>query len=116
MDDGANGAFTEVDPLIVNNQPSLRSYSISFIAAQTSLTFRFYLRAHNAIGYAETSIVSFVLAAKPEKPTNPPYLNLASTRAYQIHVDYDPLLVADNGGSDILSYELQIYNVTTSSW
>jgi len=60
--------------------------------------------------------VSYKLAAQPNKPTDPPQLNLAETRINQIQVDYDPLSEIENGGSKILSYELAIYNDTTSLW
>ena len=66
MDDGNGGAFTEVDPLLVNNIPSLSQYTINFNSTQTSLTFRFYLVADNVIGSVQTSTVGFVLAAVPD--------------------------------------------------
>lgn len=75
------GAFTEVDPSNVTNIPSLRSYTIDFDASKTSSTFRFYMEADNVVGSVTTEEISFVLAAKPDKPSNPPYLNLAETRA-----------------------------------
>jgi hypothetical protein len=41
---------------------------------------------------------------------------LEETRVNQIQVDYDPLSDVENGGSKILSYELEIYNSTVSEW
>jgi hypothetical protein len=41
---------------------------------------------------------------------------LDETRVNQIQVDYDPLSDVENGGSKILSYELEIYNSTVSEW
>lgn len=88
------GSFTEVDPGNVTNIPSLRSYTIDFDSSNTSSTYRFYMAADNIVGSVSTEEISFVLAAKPDKPTNPPYLNLAETRATQIQVNYDPLLAS----------------------
>lgn len=53
-----------------------------------------------------------MLAAVPEKPTAVPELNLLFTRNNTLHVDYAAMLLAQNGGSPILSYELSIYNQT----
>ncbi len=115
-DDGAGGSFTEVDPTQVNNIPALRQYSVSFDAADTSKIFRFYITAINIIGSVQSDTVSYKLAAQPNKPTDPPRLNLDETRINQIQVDYDPLSEIENGGSKILSYEIAIYNDTTSLW
>ena len=68
MNDGAGGTtYTEVDPLIVENNPSLRSYSITLPAATgaTAPVYKFYMEALNVIGSVQTSTVSFVLASVP---------------------------------------------------
>jgi hypothetical protein len=57
-----------------------------------------------------------VLAAVPDQPSSVPVLNLEFTSASAIHVDYAALTEAENGGSPILSYELQVYRLETSSW
>jgi len=75
-DDGNGGLFNEVDSTIVNNNPSLRSYPIAFLSADTKKTFRYFMEAKNVIGIIQTDIVSFVLAAVPSKPPTSPYLNL----------------------------------------
>lgn len=116
MDDGATGSFTEVDNADVANIPELRKYLITFATTDTMKTFRIYLVATNVIGSVQSDIVSYKLAAQPNKPADPPSLNLEETRSYQIQVDYDPLTTLENGGSDIISYELQIYNDTNSLW
>lgn len=50
MDDGAGGSFSEVNATYVNNNPSLRSYTINFNTTDTAKTFRFYMLAKNVIG------------------------------------------------------------------
>ena len=114
MDDGLGGSFSQIDSAQVNNIPSLRSHSITFSSTKTSSTYRFYMVAQNVIGSITTDTISFVLAATPDMPTIAPYLNLAGTRSYQIEANYDSLPTTKNGGSEILSYELQIYNLTNS--
>ena len=115
-DDSLGGNFVEINPTQVNNIPSLRQHTVIFDPADTSKTFRFYIRTDNIIGSTKSDIVSYKLAAQPNKPTDVPYLNLDETRINQIQVNYDPLSDLENGGSKILSYELYIYNDTTSMW
>lgn len=117
MDDGAGGSFSELDPAAINNKPTLRTFVVStFTSSDTSKTYKFKIMASNLIGSVESPEVSFVLAAVPDKPTTAPTLNLAATSASRIGVDYAAFTVAMNGGSAVLSYELQMYNYTSSSW
>lgn len=108
--------FEQVDVAQVNNIPELREHTLTFSSADTSKTFRMYLQAENVIGSVQSDTVAYKLAAPPSKPTDPPRLDLAQTRSYQIQADYDALSALESGGSDIISYELQIYNDTTSLW
>lgn len=52
----------------------------------------------------------------PDKPTTVPTLNLAYTSATSLQVDYAALDESENGGSEILNYELQIYNRDSLQW
>ena len=113
--DGLNN-FHEVDAATVAGIPSLRTYQVLFTAADTSKTYKFYLITENIVGTVSTDVISFILAATPSQPPSPPTLNLGDTKSYQIQVDYVALASSLNGGSDILSYELQVYNYTMSSW
>lgn len=61
-------------------------------------------------------MTSFVLAAVPDKPAAGPTVNLAGTGKTRIRADYAALIASMNGGSPILSYELAMYNYTSSSW
>jgi len=51
-----------------------------------------------------------VIADVPDKPTNSPYIDDDETNTSQIRVQYDQLLTANNGGSSIISYHLQMAN------
>jgi hypothetical protein len=83
MDDGLGGAIVEIDAASVNNIPSLRSHAItSFVGGDISNTFRFYMIVNNVVGSVTSSIVSYVLADKPNKPISAPTINLVSTTAY----------------------------------
>lgn len=50
QDDGAGGAFTEVDASEINNLPALRQHVRTFTADDTSKTFKFYIIATNLVG------------------------------------------------------------------
>ena len=114
MNDGAGGTvYSEIDAATINDSPTLREHTISsFLVADTGKTYSLYMEAENIVGLIESEKVSIVLAAVPDKPTTSPSLVIASTSAFQIGVEYDALLTTEDGGSDILSYELQIYNTT----
>jgi hypothetical protein len=117
MDDGAEGAFAELDAASINNKPTLRTYQVtSFAAGSTSKSFRFKLRATNEIGSVDSREVTHVLAAVPDAPAAGPTLNPTGTTQTAIRADYAALTPAENGGAPILSYELQVYNYTLSAW
>ena len=60
--------------------------------------------AYNEIGPAESNGLRFVMADVPAKPTPAPYSG-PNTTIKQIHVLFENVN-PDNGGSDILTYEL----------
>jgi len=62
------------------------------------------------MGTTISTEVSFVLAAVPDKPATSPTLNLAATKATAIGVNFAAFTVGMDGGSLVLSYELQMYN------
>ena len=101
---------------MINNLPALRSHVRSFTTDDVSKTFRFYLTATNQVGSVQSETVSFILAAVPDKPSTKPTLNLELTTASSIQVDYAPMTESENGGSPIISYELQIYSREQSYW
>lgn len=109
INDGAGGTvYTEVDAGTINDNPTLREHTVSsiFTGADTGKTYSFYMTVENIVGTFDSDYVDIVLAAVPDTPTTSPSIVIADTSAFQITVDYDALLVSENGGSDILSYEL----------
>jgi hypothetical protein len=60
----------------------------------------------NEISDVESSLTSIMLADVPNKPTAAPTSDPANTDSTQIKVVYNE--PADNGGSNIISYELQM--------
>ena len=108
MDDGSGGSITnEVDPTNVNNQPSLRQYTISGLSP-TGATFRFKITAKNAAGSAGSIPASIVLAAVPNTPITGPTSDATVTSETIIKAVITPLLSAQSGGSIILSYSLEM--------
>lgn len=99
----------EVDPLLVNDKPSLREYDVTSLSP-TSSTFRFKIRVYNSAGYTDSNPLSVVLAGVPEDPPSAPSSDTGVTDNSKIKVLYSPPLTYDNGGSEILSYELQMDN------
>ena len=60
--------------------------------------------------------MTFIVADTPDAPTSAPTSDLTETTGSQIKVDYAALLASENGGADISSYELQMYNKETGAW
>ena len=65
LDDGLGGPFVNTDSSDIMNKPYLLSYQIVLPVSQTGFNFRLYIRALNQIGYADSSIVSVILADVP---------------------------------------------------
>lgn len=77
--------------------------------ANVGSVYRFKIRAYNAAGHAESlSMLHVTLASVPDKPTIGPLSDASVTNDNQIKVNFGPLLDSQNGGSPVLSYELQV--------
>ena len=74
----------------------------------TGSTYSIKVRAHNHAGYTDSPPIVVVLAAVPDTPSSAPTSDALVTDQEQIKVSYGPLLASENGGSDILSYEIQM--------
>ena len=77
----------------------------------TGKTYRFKVRAFNAAGYSDSeSVLNVVLSDEPDTPTIGPISDSSVTNESRIKVNFGPQDVAMNGGSPLLSYELQMDN------
>ncbi len=109
-DTGSSDAIiVPIDPANIALKPSLRQYPVSGLSPLSS-TFRFKIRALNLAGYTESLPLSVVLSAIPDTPTTGPTSDVTFTDNTRIRVVFGPQPVSENGGSDILSYELQMDN------
>jgi len=106
LDDGLGGSFTSIDPVLVGSKPFLRSHQAIFSNTLTGRRYRAYLRAINQIGFIDSSLIAVTLADVPAKPSAPPSTILSRTTSKSIYVQYTA--PSTDGGSDILSYELQM--------
>jgi hypothetical protein len=116
-DDGSGPAAaidTIVDPLEFVGG-SYTQHTVDFLSGETSSSFKFQIAAYNKIGKTISAAVTYVLAAVPDAPETGPTCDKTETTLSQIKVLFPSLDVADNGGSDILSYELQMLD-TNDIW
>ena len=98
-----------VDSLSTVNSPSLRLYEIGGLV-NTGNKYRIKVRAFNQAGSTDSAALSVVLAAVPDTPLTGPHSDASVTNERRIKVDYAPLATSQNGGSAVLSYELQVDN------
>ncbi len=74
-------------------------------------TYRFKVRAFNAAGYSDSeSVLNVVLSDEPDTPLIGPISDSSVTDESRIKVDFGPQDITMNGGSPLLSYELQMDN------
>lgn len=105
---GAEDPLTvSVDPLTLQTGASLREHLITGLTA-ASATYKIKIRAHNHAGDVDSPPTVVVLAAVPDTPAGAPSSAAAITDGTRIGVVYEPLAASENGGSDVLSYELQM--------
>jgi hypothetical protein len=109
---GTSGTFTATDTTTIANKPYLRSDTVTL--SPSGSTFRAYIRAINSIGYINSNIMSFILASVPDTPSVAPVSDSTVTNSKQIKVTWTA--PADDGGSDITSYELTMDNGSGGSY
>ncbi len=78
------------------------------------LTFRFRIQSINEIGGSISPIVQGVLSTVPSTPVSGPQNVVSLTNGNQITVQWTA--PADDGGSPIISYELQLQDVNSIKW
>ena len=95
VDDGAGGAFTEVnqhnDPAVRNN-PGLHTLEITSTfsdPASIGLEFRIKVNSYNVEGDTDSDTASIILADTAEAPTNPvkKIQSLSSTTSLAVEFD-----------------------------
>lgn len=108
-DDGANGdVSTEVnsagDPSIVGN-PVLRQVAITnWPAGGAGKWFRVKVRVFNREGFDDSPYLRILNSGHPAAPPSAVQLDQQSDTMFEVTLP----LVADNGGSPIISYSLEI--------
>lgn len=108
---GAEAVWEVVNPAptYIRNDPYTFSFKCTIFPADSIIgdVYKFKIVATNVQGQT-TSIVSrpMTLAAIPGKPSAGPASDASVTNGNQIRVTYTD--VADNGGTPVLSYELQM--------
>lgn len=105
MDDGLGGSMVETDKVVIEGKPYLTSHYVTGLT-ELGEPYIFQIRAYNDINYVESSTLSVILAAVPNTPTTVPTQSYVYTTGTQIKVLYDLLSALEDGGSDILGYDL----------
>ena len=108
LDNGSSGTFAVVDAAQIANKDYIRQHTVVFTIADVGKEFRFKLRAYNEIGYTESTNAKQILASVPGAPSSGPVSDPTVTGINKIKVDWtEP---NDDGGSEIISYALEIDN------
>jgi hypothetical protein len=100
-----SGLWVEVDPSYVADKPYLDQYTITGLT-DLGQAHQFTISVTNEIDTSESSATSIILAAVPDTPTSAPTQDFDWTTASQIKIVYSQLPSENNGGSDILGYDL----------
>lgn len=108
-DDGDSSSIAiEVDPSEINNKPTLTQHNIAFDSSQTGLFFRFQLAAENAEGSSLSRVASFIIAQKPDAPTEEPEHDSSQADEQSLSLSLTPFTRDMNGGSEVIGYQMQI--------
>ncbi len=104
--DGNNGAFTEVHAASVNDRPTLKTFIVTDLPANSvGKTIKFKITAHNRAGYSFTSFsLAVILASVPDTPSTAPVSDFSVTAEQLMKVVYQA--PTSDGGSPIMNYEI----------
>ena len=106
--EGENGPLDVEVTSMASNDPNLNSHIIDFSATGVvGRVYKFKVRAENINGdYVETNALSVALASLPDKPTTPPSSDPTVTNMQTLGIIIDLFDPTNNGGSEILVYEI----------
>ncbi len=70
--------------------------------------YRFQVLAFNYEGFKISNTATFIIATIPDKPPTKPVLDVSQSDGEKLKVSIGEFVTAQNGGADIVSYEIQI--------
>ena len=96
-----SGTFTEYDALNVNGKPFLTQYTIDLSSQAVGSVYQVYIQGSNKAGSTVSDTVSFMLASPPDQPA----IATSESNGKELTIK---MIAPFNGGSTIVSYELQL--------
>jgi len=102
--------FDEYDAVNVNNKPFLSSYGIDMSAYTIGNRYTIKVAAENVVDEVESDTISVLLASVPDQPSAP------TSESDGTFLNIIMSIPASDGGSDITSYKLQIYESDALGW
>ena len=77
-------------------------------SGDTGKTYRFQIEVFNFEGTKTSNIATYIIATVPDKPSSSPHLDVTQSDGEKLKIYIDEFLDSQNGGADIISYEIQI--------
>lgn len=107
INDGNDGALDSEVTAMADRNPNLNSFAIDMTAGTVGLIYKFKVRAENINNdFIDTNALSVALASLPSKPLTPPTSDPSVTNMFTLGVYIDIFTSAENGGSEILNYQI----------
>lgn len=108
MNDGTSDGALDTEVLTMDTSaPDIHSHLIDLsVSGTVGLIYKFKIRAENYAGTVDTNALSVVLASLPDKPTIPPTSDPLITNQSTLGVYIELFTSVNNGGSEILNYEI----------
>jgi hypothetical protein len=108
MNDGQNGPLETLVTGYDSKSPNLASFVIDLSTnGVVGSIYKFKIRAENFAGTIDTNALSVALASLPDKPESSPLSDPAITNQNTVSVTFELFTSANNGGSEIILYEIQ---------
>jgi hypothetical protein len=106
MNDGAGSdTFTEIDSVLIRDQAMYNAHTTSHSMIEGA-TYVVFVQAYNINGVVTSESMAFVLASVPETPSTAPSSDLTVSSSSQLKIDVQ--MIADNGGSPIIAYSIEL--------